>query len=718
MLGADSMQEPAGTMRSQDSDDAPASVAAASNDRAKPHRFAYANGDQPLDGYTIKRGIGTGGFGDVYYALSDAGKEVALKRIQRNLDVELRGVKQCLNLKHPNLLALFDVRFDEHHQAWVVMEYVSGESLQQVIDRNPSGMPLEQVSHWFGGIAEGIAYLHDHGIVHRDLKPGNIFSDQGIVKIGDYGLSKFISCSRRSGQTESVGTFHYMAPEIGLGRYGKEIDVYALGIILFEMVTGRVPFEGESSQEIIMKHLTATPDVSRLPESLQPIVAQAMHKEPERRFRSVGEMLLQVRQALGTAASAVGPGVSVSPPPVSSAGEHEPADGASDTPDEPIMADVVELYEVDDLPDEPIARAICQAWRAFQSQHDRARRRDSSGHTLLILVSAVLLFFFAGYIIPALFMLAVPYAIYYVIWWLAVGSDRARQAQRRHRRPAGHRARFSDSDVAYAPTQVIGSREATVETEYRRREARRRHTVRPVGRKQVLDSLASELRHKTVHQHLTELTRSMLMAALVAAVLGVLFVPVGAGNLDVTLYGWGPLYAWLVITSTVGSWFVLAFSKSWEGRRGDQALRRFFLLVAGLLTGAMAGWLAKQLLLEPTYLLGNWNRFPQPLADRLPLLYEVTGSPRILAYVAYFAALMVICRWWRRTDPLRAARVGLWSTGIVIVVAMLLYSVIPIPRGFMVATIMAVAVQLSAPWISPEEREQAKNRLEAAAVGR
>ena len=86
--------------------------------------------------------------------------------------------------------------------------------------------------------------------------------------------------------------------------------------------------------------------------------------------------------------------------------------------------------------------------------------------------------------------------------------------------------------------------------------------------------------------------------------------------------------------------------------------------------------------------------------------------------MAYFAALMVICRWWRRTDPLRAARVGLWSTGIVIVVAMLLYSVIPIPRGFMVATIMAVAVQLSAPWISPEEREQAKNRLEAAAVGR
>src|SRR2546425_976027 len=96
------------------------------------------------------------------------------------------------------------------------------------------------------GIGAGVAYLHDHGIVHRDLKPGNIFSEEGIVKLGDYGLAKFISCSRRSGQTESVGTVHYMAPEVANGRYGKEIDIYALGIILYEMLTGRVPFDGES----------------------------------------------------------------------------------------------------------------------------------------------------------------------------------------------------------------------------------------------------------------------------------------------------------------------------------------------------------------------------------------------------------------------------------------------------------------------------------------
>ena len=205
-------------------------------------RFTYPSGSQPLDGYTIKRGVGRGGFGGVYYAVSDAGKEVALKLIRRNLDVELRGVTHCLNLKHPNLVALYDIKSDENDDRWVVMEYVSGESLEDAIDRHPHGMPVELAIEWFSGIAAGVAYLHDHGIVHRDLKPANIFLDEGTVKIGDYGLSKFISCSRRSGQTESVGTVHYMAPEIANGRYGREIDTYALGIILYEMLTGHVPF--------------------------------------------------------------------------------------------------------------------------------------------------------------------------------------------------------------------------------------------------------------------------------------------------------------------------------------------------------------------------------------------------------------------------------------------------------------------------------------------
>ena len=254
--------------------------------------FLYASGTRPLAGYTIKRGVGSGGFGEIYYATSDAGKEVALKLIRRNLDVELRGIRQCLNLKHPNLLDLYDIRQDDARR------HLGGDGIRAGPEPGrpcwpiiPTACRRHEALAWFHGIAAGVAYLHDHGIVHRDLKPGNIFCDEGMVKVGDYGLSKFISCSRRSGHTESIGTVHYMAPEVANGRYGKEIDIYALGVILYEMLTGRVPFEGESVGEVLMKHLTAQPDVSMLAEPYRSVVARALEKDPARRFATVGEMV-------------------------------------------------------------------------------------------------------------------------------------------------------------------------------------------------------------------------------------------------------------------------------------------------------------------------------------------------------------------------------------------------------------------------------------------
>ncbi len=202
-------------------------------------KFMYASGQKPLQGYVIKRGIGRGGFGEVYFGVSERGKEVAMKVIQANHDVELRGIQQCLNLKHPNLVHLYDLRTDAHGDHWLIMEYVAGDSLNTVLARNPHGVSPDLAGQWFLGLAAGVHHLHDHGIVHRDLKPGNIFLENGFIKVGDYGLCKSIGGSQHLKQTQSVGTVHYMAPEIAGGNYKHHVDIYAAGVILYELLTGQ-----------------------------------------------------------------------------------------------------------------------------------------------------------------------------------------------------------------------------------------------------------------------------------------------------------------------------------------------------------------------------------------------------------------------------------------------------------------------------------------------
>ncbi|MGA2231967.1 MAG: serine/threonine-protein kinase, partial [Tepidisphaeraceae bacterium] len=195
--------------------------------------FQYKHGDKPLEGFTIQRAAGRGGFGEVYYALSDSGREVALKLVHTYEQIELRGISQCMNLKSPHLVTIFDVKYGDDGRPWVIMEFVNGPSLRELLDAAPSGLGSAKAAFFLREIGKGLTYLHDCGIVHRDLKPGNIFYENGYVKIGDYGLSKTMSVTRHSGQTVAVGTLHYMAPEIGEGRYDRSIDIYALGALLF-----------------------------------------------------------------------------------------------------------------------------------------------------------------------------------------------------------------------------------------------------------------------------------------------------------------------------------------------------------------------------------------------------------------------------------------------------------------------------------------------------
>ena len=256
--------------------------------------YHFNQGDRPLPGYTIQRGIGTGGFGEVYYATSDGGKEVALKYLRDNPQVELRGATHCLNLKSPYLVALHDIKQSPQGDFFVIMEYVNGPTLRDLMNGEPAGLGPQKAAYFLREIGKGLAYLHDRGIVHRDLKPGNIFYEDGYVKIGDYGLSKMMAASQHSGQTMSVGTVHYMAPEVGSGNYDRTIDVYALGVVLYEMLLGRVPFSGASMGEVLMKHLTAQPEVDELPEPFPRVIRKALAKDPNDRYQTVTEMMAEV----------------------------------------------------------------------------------------------------------------------------------------------------------------------------------------------------------------------------------------------------------------------------------------------------------------------------------------------------------------------------------------------------------------------------------------
>ena len=646
-------------------------VAASRRDKQQPQqkaggtmKFAYKTGARPLDGYRINRGVGTGGFGEVYLAVSDAGKEVALKRIQRNLEVEVRGVSQCLNLKHPNLVALYDLKYDDEGQAWVVMEYVAGDSLKDVIDRNPNGLPQDEAVRWFREIGSGVAYLHSQGIVHRDLKPANIFDDEGVVKIGDYGLSKLISASRRSGQTESVGTFHYMAPEIGRGVYGKGIDIYALGIMLYEMLTGRVPFEGETSQEIIMKHLTDEPDTTGIPEPFRAVIQRALRKDPDKRYGSVQQMLDALNGSLsGDVAPAV---VLESPRPARGEpiyiGDDDPAPPA-DMVFGPLRQQEVVLAEAVPpvrgpargaagpmRPSAPVARPPA---RVAQAPGTSPLKPTLSKTVIAVLL--VLLVIARPELLPLLVVLALGYVAYRTcraVFW---------------RHPAA---------------TVAGSGRVDRND--------------PLWRKEVRQALGKRL----ASERLAELTGAMLFAAAITAVLVLIALLLHGQVLDGSVSGWA-VFAWLTVTSVIGSWVLLMLGKIWEGDDGDHYVRRFVMLLAGLAVGLVAFASAELLMVTPP---NQDHLTARVFSDRqLPeWLFSGDGQPLVAAYLLYFGGLFAVLRWWTQSDPLRSARLGWAATAVCVLWAWILSMFLPFPQpwGYILAVTISVATQLAAPWIN------------------
>jgi eukaryotic-like serine/threonine-protein kinase len=270
---------------------------------------------QVFDGrYRILRKLGTGGMANVYLAEDEElGRRVAIKMLdERHTQDEQfverfrREAKNAAGLSHPNIVSIYD-RGRSNGTYYIAMEYLEGKTLKELlVARGPT--PIRVAVDYTRQILAALAFAHRHGIVHRDIKPHNVIvAPDGRLKVTDFGIAR----SGTSQMTEAgsiIGTAQYLSPEQARGApVSPSSDLYSVGIVLYEMLTGLVPFTGDTPLEIAMKHLSTVPEPPsqqrpEVPHDLDSVVLRALAKRPEERYTEAEEMdadLARVAQGLG-----------------------------------------------------------------------------------------------------------------------------------------------------------------------------------------------------------------------------------------------------------------------------------------------------------------------------------------------------------------------------------------------------------------------------------
>ncbi|QCJ42014.1 Stk1 family PASTA domain-containing Ser/Thr kinase [Bacillus sp. S3] len=261
--------------------------------------------------YKILDMIGGGGMANVYLAhdmILDRDVAVKMLRLDFANDEEFirrfhREAQSATSLAHPNIVNIFDVG-EENDLYYIVMEFVDGQTLKQYIQQN-SPLKVEDSIGIMRQLTSAISHAHQNQIIHRDIKPHNILVDHdGNVKITDFGIAMALSATSITQTNSVLGSVHYLSPEQARGGMAnRKSDIYSLGIVMFELLTGRLPFSGESAVSIALKHLQSeTPSLRRwnpaIPQSVENIVLKATAKDPFHRYNSVEEMEEDLRTAL------------------------------------------------------------------------------------------------------------------------------------------------------------------------------------------------------------------------------------------------------------------------------------------------------------------------------------------------------------------------------------------------------------------------------------
>ncbi len=265
--------------------------------------------------YQLLEKLGRGGMAEVYKGYQESlDRYVAIKLMHAFLVSEQdflqrfkREAKAMASLRHPNIVAIYDFDVYRDDMYYLVMEYVSGGTLKQKLEdlaANQQTMPLERAIQIALQVAEALDYAHSRGMVHRDVKPANIMlNEDGRAILTDFGIVKLVG-----GQTMAytatgalIGTPSYMSPEQAMGKPGDErVDIYALGVLLFQITTGQLPFSADTPLAVIMQHVnTPIPEPVKfnpnVPPGLQDIILHAMAKEPENRYQTAKAMAEDLR---------------------------------------------------------------------------------------------------------------------------------------------------------------------------------------------------------------------------------------------------------------------------------------------------------------------------------------------------------------------------------------------------------------------------------------
>ena len=264
--------------------------------------------------YEVQQKIGVGGMADVYSGKDTLlGRPVAIKILHQNFGSDQdfvarfkREAQAAGKLNHPNVVSMYDVGFDQGFH-YIVMEYVSGCTLKEYIQHHGAQVTVQEAVKITVAIAEGLEHAHMMGIVHCDVKPHNILiTDSGRVKVTDFGIARAINSATTMMYTNSVmGSAHYISPEQASGKsINVSTDIYSLGVVLYELLTGEVPFRGETPVSVALQHVkdrVVAPRIKNamIPPQLEQVVLMALEKEPGKRFGSISEMIQALRMSLG-----------------------------------------------------------------------------------------------------------------------------------------------------------------------------------------------------------------------------------------------------------------------------------------------------------------------------------------------------------------------------------------------------------------------------------